>query len=33
LARMRQLPFPESDPVSGEAGPLRKLWLSGNMRS
>jgi uncharacterized protein YjlB len=27
LARMRQLPFPESDPVGGEAGPLRRFWL------
>jgi uncharacterized protein YjlB len=27
LARMRQLPFPASDPVGGEAGPLRRFWL------
>jgi uncharacterized protein YjlB len=33
MARMKQLPFPASDPVSGAAGPLRKLWLSGNRRS
>jgi uncharacterized protein YjlB len=27
LSRMKQLTFPSSDPVSGEAGALRKLWL------
>jgi uncharacterized protein YjlB len=27
LASMRQLPFPASDPVGGEAGPLRRFWL------
>jgi uncharacterized protein YjlB len=27
LARMKQLPFPSSDPVNGGAGPLPKLWL------
>jgi uncharacterized protein YjlB len=27
LARMRQLPFPASDPVGGEAGPLHRFWL------
>jgi uncharacterized protein YjlB len=27
LARMRQLPFPSSDPVSGEAGALGRLWV------
>jgi uncharacterized protein YjlB len=27
LARMKQLPFPSSDPVSGDAGALPKLWL------
>ena len=26
-ARMRQLPFPESDPVSGEGGALGMLWV------
>jgi uncharacterized protein YjlB len=29
LARMKQLPFPASDPVSGQAGALSKLWISG----
>ena len=29
LARMKQLPFPASDPVSGHAGALSKLWISG----
>jgi uncharacterized protein YjlB len=27
LARMKQLPFPSSDPVNGGAGALPKLWL------
>jgi uncharacterized protein YjlB len=27
LARMKQLPFPESDPVSGEGGALGTLWV------
>ncbi|HEX4230835.1 MAG TPA: hypothetical protein VHZ07_19310 [Bryobacteraceae bacterium] len=26
VARMRQLPFPKSDPVSGTNGPLTRLW-------
>jgi uncharacterized protein YjlB len=26
MARMRHLPFPDSDPVSGAAGPLTRLW-------
>lgn len=26
LKRMRDLPFPNSDPVSGAAGPLTKIW-------
>ncbi len=26
LARIRNLPFPNSDPVSGESGPLTRLW-------
>jgi uncharacterized protein YjlB len=28
LARMKELPFPSSDPVNGGAGALIKLWLS-----
>jgi uncharacterized protein YjlB len=28
MERMNQLPYPESDPVSGTAGPLIKLWRS-----
>ena len=27
--RMRQLPFPSSDPVSGKNGPLTTLWTPG----
>jgi uncharacterized protein YjlB len=27
LARMKQLPFPASDPVSGGSGALNRLWL------
>jgi uncharacterized protein YjlB len=27
VARMKQLPFPESDPVSGEGGALGRLWV------
>jgi uncharacterized protein YjlB len=27
LARMKQLPFPASDPVSGHAGALSKMWV------
>ena len=27
VRRMEQLPFPQSDPVSGASGPLTKLWL------
>jgi uncharacterized protein YjlB len=30
LARMKQLPFPASDPVSGGRGALSKLWLRSN---
>jgi uncharacterized protein YjlB len=26
IERMRSLPFPNSDPVSGTAGPLTRLW-------
>jgi uncharacterized protein YjlB len=29
LRRMERLPFPKSDPVSGAAGPLTKLWRNG----
>jgi uncharacterized protein YjlB len=29
LARMKQLPFPASDPVGGEPGALSQLWISG----
>jgi uncharacterized protein YjlB len=28
LERMRRLPFPQSDPVSGASGPLAKAWRS-----
>jgi uncharacterized protein YjlB len=28
LQRMRKLPFPMSDPLSGEKGPLTSLWRS-----
>jgi uncharacterized protein YjlB len=28
-SRMAQLPFPPSDPVSGAAGPLTRLWRKG----
>jgi uncharacterized protein YjlB len=28
VRRMSQLPFPPSDPVSGAAGPLLKLWIA-----
>lgn len=27
LRRMRDLPFPHSDPISGSSGPLVRLWL------
>lgn len=30
LARMRQLPFPASDPVSGRNGALTRLWRPGS---
>jgi uncharacterized protein YjlB len=30
LTRMRDLPFPKSDPVSGKSGPLTSLWQSVN---
>lgn len=33
LERMKQLPFPASDPVSGQAGALSKLWLSSKRKS
>jgi uncharacterized protein YjlB len=33
LERMKQLPFPASDPVSGQAGALSKLWLNGTRNS
>jgi len=33
LARMKQLPFPASDPVSGLAGALNKLWLYSKRNS
>lgn len=28
--RMRTLPFPASDPLSGSSGPLMRLWRSGH---
>lgn len=28
LARIRQVRFPASDPVSGKAGPLPRLWIA-----
>jgi uncharacterized protein YjlB len=28
IERMEHLPYPESDPVTGGAGPLVKLWRS-----
>jgi uncharacterized protein YjlB len=33
LARMKQLAFPASDPVGGQAGALSKLWVDGDGKS
>jgi uncharacterized protein YjlB len=33
LARMKQLPFPASDPVSGQAGALSELWVNSKRSS
>src|ERR1700722_19057822 len=33
LARMKQLPFPASDPVSGHAGALNKMWVYAKGKS
>ena len=33
LARMKGLPFPASDPVSGQTGALSQLWISGKRNS
>ncbi len=33
LARMKQLPFPASDPVSGQAGALSRMWVDGKRKS
>ena len=33
LARMKQLSFPASDPVSGKAGALNRLWRTGKSNS
>jgi uncharacterized protein YjlB len=27
IERMRSLPFPDSDPVYGSAGPMTKIWI------
>jgi uncharacterized protein YjlB len=33
VARMKQLPFPASDPVSGHAGALNTMWVYRNRKS
>jgi uncharacterized protein YjlB len=33
LARMKQLPFPSSDPVSGEGGVLGRVWVRSKKNS
>jgi uncharacterized protein YjlB len=33
IARMKELPFPSSDPVNGADGALRKLWQSARKTS
>jgi uncharacterized protein YjlB len=33
LARMKELPFPASDPVGGQTGALSKLWLTSKRSS